>query len=330
MRLGRWDDAGAVLADRYAAGMEAFHPGRARVVVTAAVLAARRGDRATSIERLEQARSRPVDPYHEPLIDAGAAEAHLALGEWGPAVEAAERGWSASVTRRRWWAVRFAMFSAWAAVERALDDMARRVPVDVVELARTCTERLERARIDVTSEDGDVAPFLAAQLSHGAAMVTTLTGADPAAWSAVADGWDRVGDRWMAAEARLREAEACVAVGHAARAAMALRAAHTTALDLTSATLLGRVESVSRRTRISVESAEVVTVDPREADRLGLTPREAEVLAHVAAGRTNRQIGEELYVSEKTASVHVSNILRKLGVSTRVEAAAVAQRLGMD
>ena len=61
----------------------------------------------------------------------------------------------------------------------------------------------------------------------------------------------------------------------------------------------------------------------------GLTPREAEVLALVAAGRTNRQIGEELYVSDKTASVHVSNILRKLGVNSRVDAAAVAQRLGI-
>ena len=63
------------------------------------------------------------------------------------------------------------------------------------------------------------------------------------------------------------------------------------------------------------------------AIRLGLTSREAEVLALVAAGKTNREIGAELYVSEKTASVHVSNILRKLGVSSRVEAAAIAQRL---
>ena len=53
------------------------------------------------------------------------------------------------------------------------------------------------------------------------------------------------------------------------------------------------------------------------------------MLALVAAGRTNREIGAELYVSEKTASVHVSNILRKLQVTSRVEAAAVAQRLGI-
>ena len=70
-----------------------------------------------------------------------------------------------------------------------------------------------------------------------------------------------------------------------------------------------------------------MAIDETSAHDLGLTAREAEVLTLVAAGRTNRQIGEELYVSEKTASVHVSNILRKLGVSSRVDAAAVAQRL---
>ena len=54
------------------------------------------------------------------------------------------------------------------------------------------------------------------------------------------------------------------------------------------------------------------------------------MLALVAAGRTNREIGAELFISEKTASVHVSNILRKLGVTSRVDAAAVAQRLGLE
>jgi DNA-binding CsgD family transcriptional regulator len=62
-------------------------------------------------------------------------------------------------------------------------------------------------------------------------------------------------------------------------------------------------------------------------DELGLTPREREVLALVADGRTNRQIAEALFISAKTASVHVSNILAKLGVANRGEAAAVAHRL---
>jgi DNA-binding CsgD family transcriptional regulator len=65
------------------------------------------------------------------------------------------------------------------------------------------------------------------------------------------------------------------------------------------------------------------------ADELGLTPRELEVLGHVAIGRSNRQIARALFISEKTASVHVSNIIGKLGVSNRVEAAALAHRLGL-
>ncbi|WP_237509124.1 helix-turn-helix domain-containing protein, partial [Streptomyces malaysiensis] len=63
------------------------------------------------------------------------------------------------------------------------------------------------------------------------------------------------------------------------------------------------------------------------AEELGLTPRERDVLRLVAAGRSNRQIAEELFISPKTASVHVSNILAKLRVSGRTEAAAVAHRL---
>jgi DNA-binding NarL/FixJ family response regulator len=60
-----------------------------------------------------------------------------------------------------------------------------------------------------------------------------------------------------------------------------------------------------------------------------VTRRELEVLNLVADGRTNRQIGELLFISEKTASVHVTNLLRKLGVANRVEAATMAQRTGL-
>jgi DNA-binding CsgD family transcriptional regulator len=69
---------------------------------------------------------------------------------------------------------------------------------------------------------------------------------------------------------------------------------------------------------------------PSVAASLGLTRREAEVLALVAAGRTNRQIGQELFITPKTAGVHVSRILAKLGVAGRGEAAAMAHRLGLD
>ena len=65
------------------------------------------------------------------------------------------------------------------------------------------------------------------------------------------------------------------------------------------------------------------------ADPFGLTRRERDVLPLLVRGRTNRQIAEELFISENTAGVHVSNILGKLGVSTRTEAAGIAARLGL-
>jgi DNA-binding CsgD family transcriptional regulator len=68
---------------------------------------------------------------------------------------------------------------------------------------------------------------------------------------------------------------------------------------------------------------------PVRRDTFGLSSREREVLAQIARGRTNREIGERLFISQKTVGVHVGNILSKLGVSGRVEAAAVAIRLGL-
>ena len=96
--------------------------------------------------------------------------------------------------------------------------------------------------------------------------------------------------------------------------------------------LTAEVEALARRARIDLtEPADGEAPDgpaPATAtDKLGLTPREREVLALVADGRTNRQIAETLFISDKTASVHVSNILAKLGVANRGEAAAVAHRL---
>ena len=88
---------------------------------------------------------------------------------------------------------------------------------------------------------------------------------------------------------------------------------------------------VARWARVTVArdtDADAATPD-EEAPAFALTPREREVLALVADGRTNRQIAAELFISEKTASVHVSNILAKLGVGNRAEAAAVAHRVGL-
>jgi DNA-binding NarL/FixJ family response regulator len=96
--------------------------------------------------------------------------------------------------------------------------------------------------------------------------------------------------------------------------------------------LATELEALARRARIDLptppdQPEHSAEPRPDALDRLHLTPREREVLALVADGRTNRQIAEKLYISDKTASVHVSNILTKLGVTNRGEAAAVAHRL---
>jgi DNA-binding NarL/FixJ family response regulator len=94
------------------------------------------------------------------------------------------------------------------------------------------------------------------------------------------------------------------------------------------------IELLAQRGRLSLQE-QVETIAEPEAQEspaasLGLTRRETEVLALVAAGRTNRQIGQALFITPKTASIHVSRILTKLGVAGRGEAAAIAHRLGLD
>jgi len=106
-----------------------------------------------------------------------------------------------------------------------------------------------------------------------------------------------------------------------------LLAAHGTASDLGARVLREEIEVLARRARVVVGVAAEAGVTARSsAERAGLTPREHEVLALIAQGRTNPQIATELVISEKTAGVHVSHILAKLGAANRTEAAAIARR----
>ena len=106
-----------------------------------------------------------------------------------------------------------------------------------------------------------------------------------------------------------------------------MRGAHATAGRLGAEPLRREIEQLARHARIDLD---VTTVEAAAAtDTIGLTDREREVIQLVAAGRSNQQIAETLFITRKTASVHVSNILGKLGVANRVEAAAVAHRLGL-
>ena len=118
----------------------------------------------------------------------------------------------------------------------------------------------------------------------------------------------------------------------AAEAAEALRAAHEAALGLGARPLAERIEGLGHSGPSPRGGPADRAVEPALAEPLDvydLTPREVEVLRLVAAGRTNRQIAEELFISESTAGVHVSHIIGKLDVGGRVEAAAIAARLGL-
>jgi DNA-binding NarL/FixJ family response regulator len=159
-----------------------------------------------------------------------------------------------------------------------------------------------------------------------------LNGADdPGQWSRLATGWADLGFRYDEAVARFHLAESLLAdVGGrsvaARRAAAAeLVSARRAAAELGAAPLLARVDDLACRARLGSElAAETGTDRLSSVEGLGLTQRERTVLELLARGHSNGQIGEELFISTKTASVHVSNILRKLGVRNRVEAAAFA------
>jgi DNA-binding CsgD family transcriptional regulator len=94
----------------------------------------------------------------------------------------------------------------------------------------------------------------------------------------------------------------------------------------------GEERALARRARLDLTplASDLTAAAATPAAQLGLTRREVEVLALVAAGRSNRQIAQALFISPKTVGVHVSNILAKLGAAGRVEAAAIAHRFGLD
>jgi DNA-binding CsgD family transcriptional regulator/tetratricopeptide (TPR) repeat protein len=150
-----------------------------------------------------------------------------------------------------------------------------------------------------------------------------------AAWDRAAQAWDSVGQPYALALALLRSAQAALAAGDRDGGAARLRRAADQARRLGAAPLGNDIDLLARRARIPLDGSagDAASGPVTDRERLGLTEREFEVLRLVAAGRSNPEIARELFISVKTASVHVSNILRKLDVSGRGEAAAAAHRL---
>jgi DNA-binding CsgD family transcriptional regulator/tetratricopeptide (TPR) repeat protein len=154
--------------------------------------------------------------------------------------------------------------------------------------------------------------------------------ARPERWSDAADAWERLERPPLAAYCRWRQAEALVAAGASrAEASGPLGQAHAVAARLGARPLAGELELLAQRARLELAAPAAGPPGGKEGlgALLGLTPREAEVLALVARGYTNREIAASLVISVRTAGVHVSHILRKLGAPNRLEAAAIAHRL---
>jgi len=146
---------------------------------------------------------------------------------------------------------------------------------------------------------------------------------DLASWDAAHAAWELLGQPYPAAYALLHAARAAIARGDRDAAAARLRPAGQLAGRVAARPLLQQISRQARQARVELP----VPGEAAAPSRFGLTERETEVLRLVAEGRGNRDIAAELFISPKTASVHVSNILGKLGVSTRTEAAAVTYRL---
>jgi DNA-binding CsgD family transcriptional regulator len=144
---------------------------------------------------------------------------------------------------------------------------------------------------------------------------------DPESWRAVTETFSP-DFRYEAARSRWRLAEALAEAGHRDEAQGEWRLAVAVADDLGATRLRAALTDLARRARLG-------RADQRGSALGGLTARELDVLRLVAAGRSNREIAAELFISDKTVSVHVSSILGKLGAASRTEAAAIARDTGI-
>jgi len=337
-RLGRWDEADAVTTDGLALDQRGL--GTTYLAAVRARLVAARGDATEAARRLAAIDLPALEPDVAAFVAAVEAEANLATGDASGALTAAERGMSHL---------------------EGLDDVLWGSPLVALamrafaELAETAHAGHDDARVDEAERRAE--PFIAilgplagravtpSSRAWAATAAAELTRArrrpDVAAWGAAADAWDAVPSPPEAAYARYRGAETALrASGVKADVGATLRDAYHIAVVLRARPLVADIEAVARRARIALaddrrveagaEAAPPVdqrrAADPR-ASRL--SSREIEVLRLVAAGRSNGQIADELFITRKTAGVHVTHILDKLGVSNRVEAAMAAARLGI-
>jgi len=353
--LGRWDEALAV-AD---AAMDRFlAPGpmhRALLRVITGSVRLGRGDLTGARRSMTTARDalrsvRYEDQHQLPLAR---LEILYALAADGPAValaaasQAMDRFELGGSSPRYAWPVVVAAASAVLAGARlaglARDEQLHADFAAMADRLRTVAEKLEafgpaqRAySLTFAAADADAARLIAAFPDGSGSGADAGPAAAPAAppalaaWDEAAAAWDGLGEPYSLGETLLHAAEAALALGDRDSAASRLERAAPLAAALGARPLGEQIALLARRARIRLDLDDGAGVMPSSGDgagELGLTDRELEVLRLVAEGRSNREIAGALFISPKTASVHVSNILGKLGVASRGEAAARAHSL---
>jgi DNA-binding CsgD family transcriptional regulator len=321
--LGRWDEALAVAEAVRDFQFSSLPLHRSMLSVFIGRIALARGDVETAASAAgtaaELLRGSPQEDQHQfPL---GVLEIGLRLAVAGPgaALEVASQvvdGYElAGGSPRYAWPLLAS--AALACVVAARDERLRADVAALADRLRTIAAKLETSG---SAQQASQATFAAAD-----AQVAGLGDAGDwlAAWDEAAAAWAGVSEPYSQAEALLHAAEAALAGGDRDGAAGRLRLAAALAAGLGAGFLAAEIALLARRGRIVLDTSSAAL----GSSAVGLTGRELEVLRLVAAGRSNREIANELFISPKTASVHVSNIMGKLGAASRGEAAAKAHAL---
>jgi ATP/maltotriose-dependent transcriptional regulator MalT len=340
--LGRWDEAEAVLPKR--SGGDSWTATLANLLLRRASLMLGRGDFGGARKMIDHAGSFIADSVEPQYIaPAGAMKVELELrdGDLAAAREVAEK----AIDQLEYCsddAGRMALISAAAtAVEGEAAERARDLG-DAAEVgAAELRAELMAARTEAAAETTDRClerAYALTALAHLARARADEDAAERAAASALA--WEKMPRPYQAALMRLREAEAWAARGSreaaGAAAASCLAGAERIGSEWLAAEVAGLIARARLPTGAAASDGAGAAGESRRGgagaaseDPFGLTPRERQVLAALADGATNREIAASLFMAEKTASVHVSRILAKLGVRSRTEAAAVAHRLAL-
>ncbi|MFF3841080.1 AAA family ATPase [Streptomyces sp. NPDC001930] len=323
LSLGEWDRSKAEADELLRCGASSTKPG-GTALLQLAHLAAGRGEPARAAAYLAEARTRygtrdPIPQYTLPMaqveITIAAAEARL-MDVREQLAATAETGFPPGTHRYGWPLVLTAVTAEADSRGLPAADGGRAEALAVVRRSVRCLAA--------------PAPVWEAYSRQVSEEIARAEGRDTATrWAEVVAAYTPLERPYQLARARHRLADALLVEGGRREEATALlRQAHATAVRLGARPLREDVELLAARARLSLTEEKQVPAPAEPGDdTFGLTPREQDVLRLVAAGRTNRQIAEELFISPKTASVHVSNILAKLGVSGRGEAAALAHRL---